>query len=162
MKVVDWLNKVIDSNILCEGYCEKVKKAKGKKSLMDIVLDANGSTWLCEMDAKGNPLPYEYIESEFGSYINGRYKADFGKYSSSLYCCYSFDDMIIDTTVTTFLGCTTKVIIQENSIVNIVADKNCDLSIRCPQTSRCIIDCWGNAKIDVLCLNNENVKVIRH
>lgn len=167
MKVLDWLNGIISSGDLCKEYADKVEMSKSKKALMDVVLDSNGSTWLCEMAKRGNALPYEYITQEFGSFINGRYVGEFKKedgkgYTSSLYCCYSFPDLMLDTTITTLLGCETKITIRQNDFVKIVLDTNCDVDIYCPISSRCIIECFGNAKADVLCLKKENVKIIKH
>lgn len=149
-----WINKVIQSGNLCADYEDKVRDSKSRKQLLDIVLDANGVSYLQEMQAKGMPLPYEIIHKEFGSYINGRYKAEFKNekghgYTSSIYCCYAEDECLIDTTLTTMLGCNTDVYIRENDFVKIYADSNCELHISCPISSRCIVEYWDGAKIIV-------------
>lgn len=59
MRFSEWINKIIESGLLCEAYTDKVEEAKSKKRLMDIVLDSNGQSYLCEMQAKGMALPYE-------------------------------------------------------------------------------------------------------
>ena len=159
-----WINKVIESGNLCGEYKDKVDDAKSKKQILDIVLDANGSSFLQEMQAKGMPLPYETINNEFRSYINGRYKAEFKNdkgngYSSSLYCCYAEDELLIDTTLTTMLGCNTDVYIRNNDFVKIYADKNCELHISCPESSRCIVEYWDGARIFV---HRGVVEMIKH
>ena len=68
-----------------------------------------------------------------------------------MYCCYSDESFIeVRTTQTILLGCSTVLYIKENTIVQILADKNCDLIIHCPKSSKVRIDCWDGAKIKVL------------
>lgn len=159
-----WINTVIKTGNLCEDYKVKVDDANSKKQLLDIVLDANGVSYLCEMETKGYPLPYETIHRQFGSYINGRYKAEYKNekgngYTSSIYCCYAEEEMLVDTTLTTMLGCNTDVYIRENDFVRIYADKNCELHISCPPSSRCIVDYWDGAHVVV---HKGNVELIKH
>lgn len=153
MKFKEWLDRIIDAGLLCGAYQDKTLDAKSKKHLMDVVLDSNGVSYLCEMQAKGYPLPYETILREFGNYINGRYIAEFKNdkgngYTSTIYCCYSDTDTIeIKTTATTILGCKSKVRIAENTFVVIYADTNCELEVMCPESSRVSLHCYGDAKI---------------
>ena len=114
MTFSEWINKVMASGHLCEEYTNKVHEARSKKALMDIVLDANGSSYLCEMDSQGITLPYEPILKEFGAYINARYVAEYegkngGHYNSCIYCCYDEDVCFVETTCVTMLGCKTNV-----------------------------------------------------
>lgn len=163
MKFSEWITKVIESGLLCEAYTDKVEEAKTKKRLMDIVLDSNGQSYLCEMQAKGMALPYETIVAEFKSYINGRYKAEFSKgdkvfYTSCLYCCYD-DSVDVDTTATVLLGCKCDVNIKDWDFVKLYVDTNCDITINCPENARCLVESWGNAKISVNSRKSENVTI---
>ena len=164
MTFKDWIDKVIDSGNLCEEYTDKVHEAKSKKALMDIVLDANGSKFLVDMDEHGFPLPYDTIKREFGAYINGRYVSEYttkngGHYNSSIYCCYEESECLVDTTVATMLGCKTNVRLKDNSYVFIYADKNCDLTIHIQESARCKVEYWGDAKISIVgCDNNVKLK----
>lgn len=158
MKFKEWLNKVIETGNLCSSYKDKALDAKSKKTLIDLCLDSNGASYLMEMESKGISLSYETILSEFKSYLNGRYIAEYknGKgngYSSSIYCCFTDDNVInIETTLTIILGCKSAIMVKENDFVRIYADKNCELTIMCPKSSRCIVEYWDGAKIEV----NEN------
>lgn len=164
----EWIQEIIGSGLLCGEYTSKVDDAKSKKRLMDIVLDANGVSWLCEMDAKGMPLPYETILREFKGYINARYIAEYKNekgngYSSALYCCFSdSSDINIETTLTTVLGCKADVWVGANDFVKIYADKNCQLMIHCPETSRCIVEYWKGAKVEVDEPLGGKVELIEH
>lgn len=163
MKFSEWITKVIESGLLCETYTDKVEEAKTKKRLMDIVLDSNGQSWLPEMQAKGMALPYETIVTEFKSYINGRYKAEFSKgdkvfYTSCLYCCYD-DSVEVDTTATVLLGCKCDVNIKDWDFVKLYVDTNCDITINCPENARCLVESWGNAKISVNSRKSDNVTI---
>lgn len=153
MKFNEWLNSVIGAGLLCGNYRDKALNAQSKINLMNIVLDANGASYLCETQSKGFALPYETITKEFKSYINGRYIAEYKNdkgngYTSTIYCCYcDSDDVHIKTTSTTFLGCKTTIHIKPYDFVQIYADSNCELKIICPESSRVKLDYWGNAKI---------------
>lgn len=155
MDFKSWLNKVIETGNLCNEYKDKALNAKSKASLMQLCLDSNGSCYLCEMDAKGLPLSYETITTSFRSYINGRYIAEYKNekgngYTSCIYCCFSDSvDIHIETTITTILGCKSNIWVSENDFVRLVVDKNCELAIHVPDSSRCIIDYWDGAKVVV-------------
>lgn len=160
----EWISSLKEKALLCETYCDKVDNAKSKLELVRSVLDANGSSFLQEMQAVGFPLPYDVICSVFRSYINGRYKAEFKNdkgngYTSSLYCCYAEDELLIDTTLTTMLCCNTDVYIRQHDFVKIYADKNCELHISCPPSSKCIVEYWDGAHIVV---HKGNVELIKH
>lgn len=167
MEFKDWISEVRGNGLLCASYSEKVDNAKSKKQLLDVVLDSNGVSFLCEMDSHGLALPYETILKSFSSYVNGRYvsehKNDKGNgYNSCIFCCYSDSDTIeINTTLTTLLGCSTDIYIKDNDFCKIYADKNCNLRIHCPITSRCIVEYWKGAKVEVLG-NYDNVELIEN
>lgn len=153
MRFYDWLNNIINAGLLCGNYQDKTLDAKSKLHLMDIVLDANGASYLCEMQANGFELPYETIHREFHNYINGKYKANFRNekghgYSSCIYCEYD-GDIDIDTTSTTLLGCRGRVILAPYSFVQLYLDKNCNIDIVCPETSRAKVDYWTGAVINI-------------
>ena len=70
MKVHEWIKKMVDSGFTCDAYTGKLNSSVSKKDIIDVCLDANGITFLCDMQAKGLPLPYENILREYGVYIN--------------------------------------------------------------------------------------------
>lgn len=162
-----WLNSVIKSGNLCNEYKDKAVSAKSKMELIRLCFDANGASYLQEMQSKGFELPYEVICSKFGSYINGKYIAEYvnekgNGYTASLYCCFSDSDHIdIQTTITSILGCKTLIRVRENDFVRIFVDKNCELTIDCPLSSRCLVEYWKGAKIEVNG-NYDKVELIEH
>lgn len=164
MTFIEWIDKVISSGHLCEEYTDKVQEAHSKKALMDIVLDANGSKFLCEMDEHGITLPYDTIKREFGAYINGRYVAEYSskkgvKYNSSIYCQYDDEECLVSTTLVTMLGCKTTVVLNDNDYVKIIADRNCHLTIKCQDSTRCSVEYSDGAKISIVgCSNNVRIK----
>lgn len=160
----NWIFLLKENGLLCDVYCEKVDNANSKLELVRCCLDANGANFLQEMQAAGFPLPYEVICSVFRSYINGRYIAEFKNergsfYNSSIFCCFDDSDIEINTTLTTLLGCSTEIYIKDNDFCKIYADKNCNLIIHCPITSRCIVEYWHGAKISVID-NSDKVELI--
>lgn len=165
MTFSDWLNKVIENGKLCDNYTSKAIDAKSKLSLIRLALDANGVSYLQEMQSSGFALPYEVITKEFKNYINGRYIAEYKNdkgsgYTSSIYCC-SMNDIEISTTLTVILGCCSDIWVKENDFVRLYVDKNCDLTIHCPKSSRCIIDYWEGSLITG-CDYNDNIELIKH
>ena len=58
MEFHEWLNTCIKTGNLCDAYKDKALDAKSKLALMRLALDANGCSYLCEMQAKGYPLSY--------------------------------------------------------------------------------------------------------
>lgn len=157
MDFENWISNIIESGNLCSGYADKVLKAQSKLQIVRTVLDANGCSWLQEMDKKGMPLPYSVILSEFKNYINGNYIAEFRNergsgYSSAIYCCFSDGNRIdVTTTLLTMLGCGggIELHIAENNFCHIYLDRNCDVKIFCPESARVIVDMWEGAKCSV-------------
>lgn len=154
MKTFDWLNKIIEDGRLCEQYTEKVRNAISKKGLVDIALDYNGASFLCEMDAVGYTLGYDVILKEFAPFINGKYVSEHtGKsgvtYTTSLWCQYKDDyEVEIGTTVATLLDCQLDVVIPKNHYATLFVDKNCKLRIFCMEGATCKVYYWGDAKIE--------------
>ena len=164
MDFKNWLQSVIKSGNLCDVYKDKALDAKSKVALMKLCLDANGCSYLCEMQAKGYPLSYETIEKEFKAYINGRYigeyKNDKGNgYTSAIYC--NVDDVEVNTTLSVLMGCNCDVWVGNNAFVKIYADSNTKIALHRPVTSRCFIECWGDAKVDYVDVDGK-VEIIRH
>lgn len=167
MKINEWLDNLKKQGLLCGEYTSKIENAKSKARLMDIVLDANGVNFLQEMDAKGCPFPYESILRDFKGYINGRYvgryynKSQKSGYTSTLYCCFDESDIYVDTTLVSILGCTADIWIGRNDFVKIYADKNCKLMIHCNESSRCIVEYWDGAIIEVDPYDGGKVELIK-
>lgn len=166
MKVQDWLNGLIDKGLVCDEYTKKVVDASSKAQLINVLLDANGISFLCEMDAKGYPLPYETILKEFPRFANGNYVAVYKNakgngYDSCFYCCYTDSTLVeVNTTQTLLLGCTLDVRIKENDFVRLYVDKNCSVKVHCPKSSKCILTYWRGAKVEVEDVSLCNVELI--
>jgi hypothetical protein len=159
-KIEDWFALLNEKGLLCENYNSKAMSAHSKKQLMDIVLDANGSSYLQEISAKGYGLPYEFICSSFASYINGRYVAEYKNekgngYTSKMYCCFDEDTILVDTTLCSVLGYTGRIVIAKNNFAKIYLDKNCDVQIELQDGARGIIEYWKGAKVEVLNMHDK-------
>lgn len=159
----EWFADIVENGLICEEYKNKIFKRRSKLNIIQTVLDANGVSFLQEMNEKGFGLPYEVIMKQFKSYINGRYKAEFSKgdrifYTSCLYCCYN-ESVQVDTTATVLLGCKCDVNIKDWDFVKLYVDTNCDITINCPENARCLVESWGNAKISVNSRKSDNVTI---
>lgn len=151
----EWINDIMDNGMLCSNYTDRVNGALGKKQLMDIVLDANGMSYLQEMQQNGFPLPYETILREFNRFINGRYIYESipnekgYTYTTAIYCCYNDDDHIdVETTAISLLGCKTKLNITKLLATSVYLDSNCEVDIVCPEDTTCSVYKYGNAKVN--------------
>lgn len=143
-----WVNEILSTGSLCDSYTDKLKRAKSNKQIMDLVLDANGVSYLQQMQEKGLVLPYEVITSRFRSFINGGYISEHKnvngeRYTSSMYCCYQ-GDIDVKSSLVALLGCKANIYVKENSVVQIYADRNCEISVGCPSSSKAIVHYWGN------------------
>lgn len=150
----DWLNKIIEADKLCSQYIDKVQVARNKKQIADIGLDANGACYLCKMQSLGYELPYEVIKKEFAPFINGRYIAKLaskngGEYSSATYCEFDEKTVIINATITTFLGCSLAVYIPEYSYSQLYVDGGSKITIHCPKNAHCMVDFWDGAEVAI-------------
>lgn len=162
----EWFADIVENGLICEEYKNKIFKRRSKLNIIQTVLDANGVSFLQEMNEKGFGLPYEVIMKQFKSYINGRYKAEFSKgdrifYTSRLYCCYQ-EEVLIDSTVTTLLGCKCDITIEDYDFVKIYLDSNCDVRINCPKNARCLVECWGKSKIEIVNSEYSNVAITQN
>lgn len=143
----EWIDKLVESDEICTEYYKKIKKSLSVKQVFDSGCDSNGIEYLCIMDAKGMPLPYEVITSLFGSFINGKYSSEHkvesgDSYKASVYCCYK-GEIKPTTAVLGLLGCEANIYVGENKVVNIYADKNCDITVACPSSSLVYVNYWG-------------------
>lgn len=167
MKTLNWLkNEIMANGLLCSEYAERVRHAKSKKQLFDICADANGVSFLPEMEDKGFPLPYETVWEDFGRYINGKYKPAFsaplgGEYTSAIYCqAHDVKDIVVDTTLACFLSCINEVWIQQFNVARIVVDTKCFLKLHCPANSKCVVEIYGDGEVEVV-EGEERVKIRR-
>lgn len=146
-ELLKWVSDLSKSDNICLQYYDKIKKAKTKKRIVDIAIDSNGCSFLCDMESKNMLIPYSHITSIFSSFINGNYTSFHGDkdrgYTSSIYCCYQ-GDIDVKSSLVTLLGCKANVYVKENSVVQIYADRNCEISVGCPSSSKAIVHYWGN------------------
>lgn len=154
MNYREWMKNIQSSGNLCTEYCDKANTAINKKQLVDLVCDANGANFLQEMQSKGFELPYSVIHKEFSPYINGKYisehKNDKGNgYTSCIYCGF-VNDINVATTIVSLLNCTCDIRIKDNHVCRLYVDKNCKIRVSCPESSRCLIEYWEGAQVEVV------------
>lgn len=159
----DWISKISGSGSLCAEYKNKVDAAQSNKQLVDIVMDANGMSYLPEMISKGMPLPYDVIKNRFAPFINGRYighttNSKGHEYTSAIYCGYTGDINNAGTTLLTLLGCSCVVNVSNNSYIHIYVDGHSKVQVNCPKTSHAIVEKWDSAEVSV----SGDVKITAH
>lgn len=149
MTTNDWLKQIQEAGLLCDEYTDKVELAMNKTQLIDLAFDANGISYIPEMQAKGYPIPYDTIIKEFGSYINGRYVRDKNGYTSALYCKYA-KPVILEETLTCFLGCKgINITVPDYYICEIFLDAECDVKLYLGTDSFVRVNMWKGAKLNL-------------
>lgn len=139
----EWVERIIGDGMLCDEYVGKYRGAYGKRDIMDIVLDANGMSFLQEMGRRGYVLDYGDIMEEFGGYLNGGYishNAD--GYSGEAYCCHG-GDIEVRATMTLVLGCRCRVKVGEGVMAMIYVDCGSDIVVDVGRGSVCRVYNYG-------------------
>lgn len=157
----EWVRRIVDADELCASYYKKVSKAMSNKQLIDISMDSNGMSYLCEMEQKGLDLPYQIIMNRFRPFINGQYVSEHktkggDTYTSAIYCCYN-DDIVANTTLLTVLGVEANICVSKNNCCTIYVDKHSKVTITCPVGSCADVYYWCDEEPDY----SGNVKLIR-
>jgi hypothetical protein len=106
---------------LCKEYSQKIDSAMSKKQVMDIALDANGVSWLCDSIAQGWGLTPNYIARNYANFLNARYVYHGKGYTSAIYC--QNDNIDIKTTVSCVIECNGEIHSDRLSEMHIVNSK---------------------------------------
>ena len=96
-------------NAVILGLCGQYKSiwdgCKSKKDLIDTAIDANGIEFMADSIAFDWGLSKEFILSEFGEYINGKYQRMRDGYSSELYVGAESNTISVRSTLNLFAYC---------------------------------------------------------
>ena len=152
MTFKEWLNIVLDNGLICERYLPSVGSAQSRKQFMDVVLDANGMAFLCDMREKGYGLPYDVICGEFRAYLNGRYihtkTKTSGSYTASMYCRIEDpSEITINTTLTGIFGCSCSVHVPANTLCQLIIDGASVVNITVGAGGKCYVDLWRGGEV---------------
>lgn len=153
MTFKEWLNIVLDKGLICERYLPAVDAARSRKQYMDVVLDANGIAFLCDMRLKGYELPYAVMKSEFKAYLNGRYihskSSMSGTYTSAMYCdVQSPAEITVNTTLTGIFGCNCDIHVPDNTVCQVYVDSCSRVKITVSPNAICRIYVWDGGVIE--------------
>lgn len=153
MTFKEWLEVVKSEGLICDRYLPLVLSSRSRKQFMDVALDINGITFLCDMVNAGYGLPYNVMNTEFAAYMNGRYihvsSSSSGAYSSSMYCGVKVPSEI--TASTTLLGifnCHCEIHVPKNHTVQLCVDSSSDVTVKLEPGSRCYIDLWDGGIVN--------------
>ena len=152
MTFKEWLNIVLDKELICERYLPAVGAARSRKQYMDVVLDINGMAFLCDMREKGYGLPYNVICEEFKAYLNGRYihtkTKPSGSYTASMYCRIEEpSEITINTTLTGIFGCSCNVHVPANMSCQLIVDGSSVVNITVGDGGKCYVDLWSGGEV---------------
>lgn len=164
MTFKEWLNIVLDKELICERYLPAVGAARSRKQFMDVVLDVNGIAFLCDMREKGCGLPYDIICDEFKAYLNGRYihtkTRGTSSYTTSMYCRVEDpSEITVNTTLTGILGCSCMIHVPDNKICQIFVDGTSHVDITVGDGGRCYVDLWDGGTV---CYSDSSAVSVKH
>ena len=164
MTFKEWLNIILDRGLICERYLPAVDAARSRKQYMDIALDVNGMTFLCDMREKGYGLPYDVMCDEFKAYLNGRYihtkSALLRGYTSSMYCRVETpSEITINTTLTGIFGCSCSVHVPANTYCQLIVDGSSVVNITVGDGGKCYVDLWRGGEVT---FNDPSTVVVKH
>lgn len=152
MTFKEWLNIVLDKGLICERYLPAVDTARSRKQFMDVVLDVNGMSFLCDMREKGYGLPYNVMCDEFRAYLNGRYihikNALVRGYTVSMYCRVEApSEITINTTLTGIFCCSCSIHVPANTHCQLIVDGSSVVNITVGDGGKCYVDLWRGGEV---------------
>ena len=164
MTFKEWLNIVLYKGLICERYLPAVDAARSRKQFMDVVLDVNGMTFLCDMRERGYGLPYDVMCDEFKAYLNGRYihtkSALLRGYTSSMYCRVEApSEITINTTLTGIFGCSCSIHVPANTYCQLIVDGSSVVNITVGDGGKCYVDLWRGGEAT---FNDPSSVVVKH
>lgn len=164
MTFKEWLNIVLDKGLICERYLPAVDAARSRKQFMDVVLDVNGMTFLCDMRERGYGLPYDVLCDEFKAYLNGRYirtkNTHTGWYAASMYCrVESPSEITINTTLTGIFGCSCSIHVPANTWCQLIVDGSSVVNITVGNGGKCYVDLWRGGEVT---FDDSSSVVVKH
>lgn len=122
---------------LCDEFAQKWSDCKSKRQLYGLACNVNSLAYLAEMIAKGYGLSSEYLQKEFGMFLNGKcIHNDAEGYSSCIYC-KSDGEIDISTTCALIVDCRAVIRVDRamcelyivNSEVRIDAEDGCNANV---------------------------------
>lgn len=120
---------------LCGRYSDMWNAAESKDELIRLATDSNGASFMCDGFMYGWGLSAEYLNKEFGDYINGNYIVPHYGYTSELYVAHK-GQIEARSTLLILLGCKCKVVVPNGLVCKIyMADGDYD------------IDCKGKCEV---------------
>ena len=148
-----FISYLIEKKLLCDEYASKLEKTYySKAGMFDLLCDSNGFNYLQELQMKGVETPYEYINTFFERYVNGKYTykatGENGEflYDGRMYCC--FDDTLFGcVSLLSILKCNCKIIVPKFSSLQIAIDGNSSVEISSDETSDVKCTVYGNCSV---------------
>lgn len=113
---------------VCASYLDKWDAACSKKQIADMALSVQGAEYVCQSMAEGWGISPGYIANDFGSYINGRYKAANDGYTSRVYCKYN-GKITVDATLIIIIDSIADIDVPPNAMCEVFCCGPCRLAI---------------------------------
>lgn len=149
---------------LCGEYKRLWDGAASKRELMDIALDPNGISFLCDGFEFGWGLRKEYLLDEFGGYVNGRYvsrhKNGSGEYTSEMYVLMEGIEISARSSLLLIAGCKCDVLIGASGYSEIHVCSGSDVTLHCE--GHCVVNIYGDSsKVSVKGKGDTRIETVK-
>lgn len=144
--IKEWTLNAVQHRLICKDYAARIQAAATKRDYFRILCDANGISFVGELQKKGLLLPLQEFKEEFKPFVNGAQiiRYDNGV-TSKLYIDYN-DNIIADTTLMSIINCKCVIDIPNYHYPRIVIDQNSDVIINIGTGVRATIDIFDGGK----------------
>jgi len=155
VNTLKWYRLAIGTGQIPEVVADRFRSIKDNRELFMVMCDANGSSLLQEIQARGVVLPLDKIKNELHAFVNGRYVCEYVGlsgdviYNSKMYVGYG-EDIVADTTLLSLLDCKCEVRVPKNCFATITLDKDCDVKINIEDYGHVNIKAHKDAKYTVI------------
>lgn len=146
MDVKSFTEYLLQDNLICDQYRDRVSASHSKAELFEMLSDTNGCEFICSKISPEHPVDYEKVAKYFINHINGKrtitHRTPDGEYTSKIFCNHN-GAIVGDTTLLALLGCNSRVEVKEGHILQIFCDCGTVCEIICPRGSRAVCAYWG-------------------
>lgn len=163
MEVVEWIDRMSRSGMVCPEYMRKIAAAEREADIFRVLCDANGGRWLFETHAKKVPMPVGGFCKEFSAYLDGKRVMEYPQgYTSKFYCRATEPDIDADTTLVYLMECMDmEVYVPRNMYTSVIMSDGtrCDLVLG--EGSRANVELYGESSVNIVG-DASKVRVTRH
>ena len=149
MTLDEWVRMAVHRNMICGEYSAKVEMAHSRHDIFRILCDANGVSFIAELENAGITIPYDILKKDFVNFLNGKKIMEYDGYTSCMYCDYE-EPIRVETTLVSLLRCKCDITVPNNRYPSIILNKDCDVTITLLSGARLNLNVFNGAKFSII------------